>query len=427
VARRGEEVPLIPTEPRVSPPVVNPRPEHDPRVAGTAWTGGQYSLVRALFGAWSLACFARLLPFEPRLGWQLAAERGRSLFRGIPNPLAWSDAPWLADALIVLGIVASLLFAIGAWHRIAAVIVAYLWLCFAQEFPGMPTAGVPWIVVLLVGHLLLPAAPYGAWVSRGRADPEGAWRMHVPIFQLAWGMLLLASVLGWFEKPASAEWRSGEMLARRGAWAPRPALATLAWLGIVVEGALPLLVWRKRTRSAGWLALFLWRLAVVIVGGADDRTRGLLIVQLYAFDPAWLPPLRAKAREHLFFDGTCGLCHRLVRFVAAEDRGSAFFYSPLQGEAIRGLVADGERARLPDSVVVRADDGKLITKSDATIHVLRRIGGAWRAFGATLAAVPRPLRDLGYDFVARIRKRVFRQPGETCPLLSSRLRTYFLP
>jgi predicted DCC family thiol-disulfide oxidoreductase YuxK len=390
----------------------------DPRAAGSTWTGGQYSLVRALFGAWQLAAFARLLLSAPAAGGHEAGARGGwvSPLHFVPNLFSLSDEPWLVVAALSAGCAASVLFAVGAWHRTAAAVLAYAWSCISTRFPWAPMPGMPWILVLLLCHLALPPAPYGSWVARGRADPEGAWRMHLPVFQLAWGMQLLGSVLGVVDKLSDPPWSSGPAGAR--------ALLTA---GILFEAALPIAVFRRRPRAIAWSAIFLWRLIALCAGVGDDRLRGMLVVHLYSFDPRWLPPVRASAREHLFFDGTCGLCHRVVRFVAAEDRGSAFFYSPLQGEAIRTLVAEEARARLPDSVVVRADDGRLLLRSDAWVHVLRRIGGAWRAFGTALSMVPRPLRDAFYAVVARTRYRLFARPKESCPLLSSRLRTYFLP
>jgi len=391
----------------------------DPRSAGSTWTGGQYSLVRALFGAWLLFGALRLLPWEARfeeLPFVYPPDHSSSVLDSFVNVFWWNREPWVVTSALAICAIASVLFAAGSFHRIAAAVLAYVWSCFATSFPLAPTPGVPWIVVLLLAHLTLPPAPYGSWVARGRPDPEGAWRIHLPVFQLAWAMLLLGCIIDVFDRLGDDPWRR-----QGGGW------QALSWIGIACEAAVPLGVFKRRTRAIAWSAAFLWRLLVLVLGGADDRLRGMLIVHLYSFDPLWLQPLRARTREHLFFDGECGLCHRMVRFVAAEDRGSAFFYSPLQGNAIKELVPEEARARLPDSIVIRADDGRLLICSDAAIHALRRVGGAWRALGELLAVVPRPVRDFGYRVVARVRKRLFTKPDGSCPLLSTRLRTYFLP
>ena len=44
-----------------------------------------------------------------------------------------------------------------------------------------------------------------------------------------------------------------------------------------------------------------------------------------------------------------------------------------------------------------------------------------------LAAVPRPVRDWVYDFIARNRYRIFGQRDELCPILPADLRARFDP
>jgi len=128
----------------------------------------------------------------------------------------------------------------------------------------------------------------------------------------------------------------------------------------------------------------------------------------------------------VFYDGACGLCHRTVRFAIARDRdGSRFRFSALGSEAFRRLVPEGRRADLPDSIVVLTPDGTLLMRSAAVIHILERIGGPWRLQGKLLALVPRGIRDLGYDGVARVRHRLFRRPADACPVTPPELRARF--
>ena len=73
---------------------------------------------------------------------------------------------------------------------------------------------------------------------------------------------------------------------------------------------------------------------------------------------------------------------------------------------------------------VRTGD-RLLTKSSAVIHILHRLGGYWRVIGVVFSLVPRVLRDAGYDFVARVRYRIFGRTKEACPLLPPDLRSRF--
>jgi predicted DCC family thiol-disulfide oxidoreductase YuxK len=134
------------------------------------------------------------------------------------------------------------------------------------------------------------------------------------------------------------------------------------------------------------------------------------------------------AAEYLFYDGHCGLCHRAVKFILRHDRsGQAFRFAPLQGETFLAQVAAERRVGLPDSVVVLTHAGELLVRSDAFLHIYRRLGGGWRALAAVLSVVPRGLRDIVYDFVARIRYRVFGKREDLCPIVAAGLRARFDP
>jgi predicted DCC family thiol-disulfide oxidoreductase YuxK len=140
-----------------------------------------------------------------------------------------------------------------------------------------------------------------------------------------------------------------------------------------------------------------------------------------------MPPL-AQNTEMLFYDGHCGLCHHAVKFVLKHDRpGTAFRFAPLQGKTFQANVPVDRRTGLPDSMVVQTRDGSLLMRSDAWVHILRRLGGGWKVIAALVAVIPRPLRDECYEFVARIRYGVFGRRGDLCPILSPGLRSRFDP
>jgi predicted DCC family thiol-disulfide oxidoreductase YuxK len=131
--------------------------------------------------------------------------------------------------------------------------------------------------------------------------------------------------------------------------------------------------------------------------------------------------------DMLFYDGHCGLCHRAVTFVLAHDREGAFRFAPLQGETFQRVVTPEGQTALPDSVVVMTADGRLLVRSDAFLHIFRRVGGFWKVLAIVLSIVPRGLRDFVYDFVARIRFRVFGRREDLCPVMPPELRARFDP
>jgi predicted DCC family thiol-disulfide oxidoreductase YuxK len=136
----------------------------------------------------------------------------------------------------------------------------------------------------------------------------------------------------------------------------------------------------------------------------------------------------APEPEMLFYDGHCALCHRSVKFVLKHDRsGKLFRFAPLQGPTFEARVAAEKRVGLPDSVVVLTNEGALLTRSNVFLHVLRRLGGGWQALAAVIGVIPRLLRDLAYDFIARVRYRVFGKREDWCPVIAPELRARFDP
>ena len=125
----------------------------------------------------------------------------------------------------------------------------------------------------------------------------------------------------------------------------------------------------------------------------------------------------------IFFDGVCGLCNRFIDFVLTRDKRHVFRYAPLQGETARrelpARAVDGELR----SVVVLDEKG-IHEKSRAVLRVLHHLGG-WYRLGLIFILLPRSLRDLLYDFVARRRYAWFGR-RETCRLPDPGERELFL-
>jgi predicted DCC family thiol-disulfide oxidoreductase YuxK len=181
----------------------------------------------------------------------------------------------------------------------------------------------------------------------------------------------------------------------------------------------------RRLRPVLWLAMLLMHLGLIVLIDFADLSLGMVMLHLFTFDPAWVRAEEAKGQERVFYDGSCGLCHRFVRFVLSEDARAVFRFAPLQGDAFTEAVPEDRRAGLPDSVVVLTAEGVLLVRSDAALHVLRRLGGLWRVLAIVGGVVPRVMRDRVYDGVAAVRKKLFAPPPDACPILPAPLRARF--
>lgn len=119
-----------------------------------------------------------------------------------------------------------------------------------------------------------------------------------------------------------------------------------------------------------------------------------------------------QTRTVVFFDGVCGLCDRLVRFLLARDGRGSLRFAPLQSDlARRTLLKHGLDPADLDSVVVVSNwtlaDERAITRSRAVLQTLHALGGAWRVVARSAHLVPLPLADAVYRLVARSRYRIF--------------------
>jgi predicted DCC family thiol-disulfide oxidoreductase YuxK len=136
--------------------------------------------------------------------------------------------------------------------------------------------------------------------------------------------------------------------------------------------------------------------------------------------------LSVAQTERIFYDGPCGLCQRFVRFVVQRDRaGTKFRFAPLHGSTFESLVPVERRAAVPDSMVVLTRNDRLLIRSEGVIHVLRRLGSFWKFIAVAISIIPRPIRDAVYDFIMRIRYRIFGRVDNVCPVTPPELRARF--
>lgn len=132
----------------------------------------------------------------------------------------------------------------------------------------------------------------------------------------------------------------------------------------------------------------------------------------------------------LLYDGLCGLCNGLVRFLVARDREGRIRFAALQSDTARNLLV--ENGRDPDDLATvyvvanwQRSDQRLLMRSRAVLHALEQLGGLWGGVARIAAIVPRRIADAVYAGVARIRYRVFGR-YDTCALPPAEFRQRFV-
>lgn len=129
-------------------------------------------------------------------------------------------------------------------------------------------------------------------------------------------------------------------------------------------------------------------------------------------------------RRTVLFDGVCNLCNASVLFVVDRDPHARFTFAPLQSAEAQRLLAERGYQGAELNTVLLVEGDRVYARSSAALRVARGLSGAWPLLYAFLA-VPRPLRDAVYNWVARNRYRWFGRE-DVCRIPTPELRARFL-
>lgn len=296
-----------------------------------AWTGGQYSVFRGLFGLYLLIHFMQLVPW----GIEMFSSQGvlpdsnlSPLISVFPNLFYLTDSPISVTITLVSACFASILFALG-WHDRKSAFFPWIVLAWLLgRNPLISNPSMPYVGWMLVTHLFVMTKPYGALSARGRITPDGGWRLQPNIYFATWVVLALSYSYSGYTKLLSPSWVSGDAisyvlenpLARdtflRTWLITLPALCfqLLSWFVLYVELLFLPLALIKKLRPYLWLTLLSIQFGFLLLLNFADLTIGMLLFHLLTFDPGWIKAKKSSAVETLYFDGGCGLCHRIIRF-----------------------------------------------------------------------------------------------------------------
>jgi predicted DCC family thiol-disulfide oxidoreductase YuxK len=138
----------------------------------------------------------------------------------------------------------------------------------------------------------------------------------------------------------------------------------------------------------------------------------------------------------VLFDGVCNLCNAAVQFMIDRDKANVLRFAPIQSDVAKELleasmgselatkIRDGATGDGDPDTIVFVDRNEAWTHSSAALRIARRLGSPWSWLFVFLA-VPRPIRDLVYRFIAKNRYRWFGK-SDTCRVPTPELRARFL-
>ncbi len=109
----------------------------------------------------------------------------------------------------------------------------------------------------------------------------------------------------------------------------------------------------------------------------------------------------------VLFDTDCVLCSGMTAFVLAHERAPALrFAGAWSAEGLAPAARHGFTRGDLDRTVVVVAGGRALIRSDAALEIARHLRAPWSALLLT-RGVPRPMRDLAYDVLARNRYKLF--------------------
>ncbi len=130
-------------------------------------------------------------------------------------------------------------------------------------------------------------------------------------------------------------------------------------------------------------------------------------------------------KKIILFDGVCNLCNTVVQFVIKRDTTDSFRFAALQSDI--GIQLTSERGidtSKVDSIVLIDPKVAYYIKADAALEIGKALKG-YRTLSRLLSVLPKGLKDIVYDFVARNRYRWYGKQ-EACMVPTPELQGKFL-
>lgn len=395
------------------------------------WTFTQFKIFRIFIGSYLFVHFVHLIPFAREIFSNLGALPEPSLsplLTLFPNIFILNDSPIFIIATLVVGAIASIGIISGKHDKVCAAICAYLLACLLGRNPLILNPGMPYMGWILLFYLFIPTAK--------TPQEQKSWTLPTYLYLTAFSLLAITYSYSGYTKLLSPAWVQGDTLSyvldnplARDTWfrvfmlsLPPICLKIITWGILYIELLFAPLALSKALRPWIWLSMLFIQFGFLVCLNFADLTFPMLMMHFITFDPNWLSAKVFKPIT-LFYDGTCGFCHRTVQFILKEDKGNLFQFAPIQGQTIQAMNAHHYGL---NTMVILDDKGRQKIYSDAVISIGWHLGGLYRVGAALLWLVPKPLRDSLYKLNGQLRHHYFPQPDVLCPFVTAEEKLKFL-
>jgi len=125
----------------------------------------------------------------------------------------------------------------------------------------------------------------------------------------------------------------------------------------------------------------------------------------------------------IFFDGTCGLCHRFVYFILCKMKREVFIFTSQESPIF--FEKTGLKANESDSIVVCIEEkNQCFYKGEAVRLILMQLKQPWKWAAFVLYCLPLPFLNVCYDCTAKFRHAFFKKK-QSCPLVPGKWVKFF--
>lgn len=117
--------------------------------------------------------------------------------------------------------------------------------------------------------------------------------------------------------------------------------------------------------------------------------------------------MQKESRSIVFYDGDCGFCNRTVQFVLSNNRKKNVYFAALQSEFSESFFKGNSNITPDLSTFYFYDGKKLYDRSTAGLKLSQQLRFPFPLM-ILFWIVPKGLRDLFYNMIAKRRHRINR-------------------
>ena len=273
-------------------------------------TGRQFAWFRIVFGGYLAIHFAQLIPYAPEMfsaAGALPEPRANPIYGILPNALAYWNNPTFATAFVAAMAMLAVVFATGFARHASAALLWYGWACMFNRNVLISNPSIPYIGLLLILVLLVPAREP---LRLGSEDaPESEFYVPAAVFWAVWALMAAGYTFSGIAKLASPSWLDGSALLHvlssplardtplSSFMVTHPLLLAWAtWAVLLLEALFVPLAIHSRTRLFAWSSMVALHLAIVVFIDFADLSAGMLMVHLFTIDQRWVPERFARRR-----------------------------------------------------------------------------------------------------------------------------------